>query len=210
MSVLTELLPTFVETKPEAFDLFAVLHHGMREGSSRTSSPGSNASHQLGDRFLRCFIDELNLRLVAKHEPTVPLERFVVEQEQNVRTVRKGAEIADLVLAGERTAIVVENYFIFDGHDHDCDAYLEYGRALCGGGRLWCCGVRRLMRAGSRTAGRGAAVITYPDLLVRLFSIIDADPDCRADNPEPYWFFSQMSAQPVCGEHGRCAQRACR
>lgn len=195
MSVVTRLLPTLVPPEPEEFDLFEVMHHGTHEKQLSNVFAwllSADASHKLGDRFIRCFIEEVNLRLIAKDQPTVPIEPFAVEQEQNTLTTHKGADIADIVIRGERSAIVVENYYISDGHGHDYDAYLQYGRSLAGENAVVVMLCAAVDEDRLEEGWKNAPVLTYADLLVRLFSIIDADPDYRESNPDPYWFLTQM------------------
>ena len=170
----------------------AARHHEKQLSNAFAWLLNVEGSHQLEDRFLRCFLDEVNVRLRADGLPPVPHERFIVDQEQNTRSTRLGADIADIVLRGERTALVIENYHISDGHGHDYQAYYDFGASLVEGVSVvvMLCEIRddSLLKDGWKSA----PVVTYSTLLNRLFDDIGADPAYRRDNPEQYWFLSQM------------------
>lgn len=194
--VLNRVLPTLVTPlSSEGFNVFEVMHHGTHEKQLSNVFAwllNVEGSHQLEDRFLRCFLDEVNVRLRADGLPPVPHERFIVEQEQNTRSTRLGADIADIVLRGERTALVIENYHISDGHGHDYQAYYDFGASLveeqCVVVML--CDIRddSLLEDGWKRA----PVVTYSTLLNRLFDDIGADSDYQNAHPEQFWFLSQM------------------
>jgi hypothetical protein len=192
---LSKLLPTLVDPLPEDFNLFDVMHHGTHEKQLSNIFAwllSVDGTHNLGDRFLRCFLDEVNLRLVAKGNDPVAYERFFVEQEQNTMSTRKGADIADIVLRGTGAVFVIENYYISDGHGHDYCAYMKYGESVAGGRSVvvMLCAIedKSLLQGGWKRA----PVITYANLFRRLFDVIDTDANYPIENPEQYGFLGQM------------------
>lgn len=194
--VLNRVLPTLVTPlSSKGFNVFDVMHHGTHEKQLSNVFAwllSVEGSHQLGDRFLRCFLDEVNLSLSAKKQPLVGHERFIVEQEQNTRSTREGADIADIVLRGERTALVIENYHLSDGHGHDYEAYHDYGESLVEGRSVvvMLCDIRddSLLKSGWKRA----PVVTYSTLVRRLFDELGMDVAYQSAYPEQYWFLGQM------------------
>ena len=185
--LVSRVIPTLVSPVPDEFSVFDVMHHGTHE--KQTSNVfawllRAEGSRRLNDRFLRCFLDEVNAR--GGHH--VARQRFVVSQEQNVRSERKGADIADIVLRGEDTTVVIENYYVSDGHGHDYGAYRTYGEGeqivvmLCA-----------LEDTSRLTDGwEKSTVITYSNLLQRLFDDIGADLVYQRAYPDQYGFLCQM------------------
>lgn len=202
--VLNRVLPVLVApVSSEEFNVFEVMHHGTHEKQLSNVFAwllSVDGSHRLGNRFLRCFLDEVNVSLSAKQKPPVVLEPFVVEQEQNTRSTRAGADIADIVLQGERTALVIENYHLSDGHGHDYKAYKEHGEGLVEGDSVvvMLCAIRddSLLKDG----WQDAAVVTYSNLARRLFDDIGADTNYQNAYPEQYWFLGQMAKHFLKGE----------
>lgn len=194
--VLNRVLPTLVVPwSSEEFNVFDVMHHGTHEKQLSNVFAwllDEEGSHRLDDRFLSCFLDEVNVGLSTRGEAPVRLESFVVEQEQNTRSTREGADIADIVLRGERTALVIENYHISDGHGHDYKAYYDHGKGPMGGRSVvvMLCDIRddSLLKDG----WEHAVVVTYSNLLHRLFDDIGTDPNYPSAHPEQFWFLSQM------------------
>lgn len=68
-----------------------------------------------------------------------PHETYRVRQEVNTGIGPDDIDIADIVLTGETAALVVENYFTSDGHQHGYERYLAFGQrdARRGGGTVW-------------------------------------------------------------------------
>ena len=193
--LLTRLLPTLAAPLPSEFNVFDVMHHGTHE--KQTSNVfawllRADGTHNLGDRFLRCFIDEVNARLLALGRDTIRFERFMVEQEQNTRSTAEGADIADIVLQGEHGTLVVENYYVSDGHGHCYCAYLEYGQHLgfTDSVVVMLCALEN--RALLRDGWEQAPVVTYASLINRLFRVLEGDPDYGRANPEPFSFLCQL------------------
>ncbi len=194
--LLNRVLPTLVVPwSSEEFNVFDVMHHGTHEKQLSNVFAwllDEEGSHRLDDRFLSCFLDEVNVGLSARGEAPVRPEAFVVEQEQNTRSTREGADIADIVLRGERTALVIENYHISDGHGHDYKAYYDHGKGPMDGRSVvvMLCDIRddSLLRDG----WEHAVVITYSNLLYRLLDDIGTDPNYPSAHPEQFWFLSQM------------------
>lgn len=193
--LVTRLLPTLAAPAPKEFNVFDVMHHGRHEKQASNVFAWllrADGTHNLGDRFLRCFIDEVNARLQALGRETIRFEHFIVEQEQNTRSADKGADIADIVLQGEHSVLVVENYYVSDGHGHNYCAYLEYGQrlGLTDSVVVMLCALEN--RALLRDGWERAPVVTYASLINRLFRVLEGDPDYGLANPEPFSFLCQL------------------
>jgi hypothetical protein len=124
--LVTGLLPVLGRSLELGFNVFDVMHHGLHEKQISNVFRwllDPEQTHNLGDRFLRIFIDELN-RVSAGSEP-LQHGSYLVRQEVNTSVGGAGADIADLVLESE-DAVVVENYFTSDGHGHSYSGYLAF------------------------------------------------------------------------------------
>ena len=108
--LVTGLLPVLGRSLELGFNVFDVMHHGLHEKQISNVFRwllDPEQTHNLGDRFLRIFIDELN-RVSAGSEP-LPHGSYLVRQEVNVSMGAWVEDIADLVLKNDDAVIVVEN-----------------------------------------------------------------------------------------------------
>ncbi len=63
--LVTELLPVLSRSSEAPFNVFDVMHHGTHEKQLSNVFGwllNSQGTHQLGDTFLRIFVDEVNER----------------------------------------------------------------------------------------------------------------------------------------------------
>ena len=168
--LVTTLLPILARRLERQFNVFTVMHHGTHEKQLSNVFAwllDADETHQCGDAFLRIFLEEINRGL----DKPIAKGSFSVRQEVNTRSrahrgrhvppepaqdgsdtarprrgrgeglVEMGMDIADLVLEGRETVVVVENYYTSSGHGHSYDRYLSSERAARRGA-LWCCSAR--------------------------------------------------------------------
>jgi hypothetical protein len=166
--LVTELLPILGRSLERGFNVFDVMHHGTHEKQISNVFGwllDVGGTHNLQDRFLKIFIDEVNA--LSSGSP-LPYEKYRVRQEVNTGSVADEVDIADLVLEGVSAMIVVENYFTSDGHGHSYEGYLDFSRRQGKQGA-----VVLLCREEDRTrqshGWENAVVLTY-NRLIRLLS----------------------------------------
>lgn len=181
------------------FNVFDVMHHGLHEKQISNVFRwllDPEQTHNLGDQFLRIFIDELNQVSVGS-EP-LPHGSYLVRQEVNTAMGGAGADIADLVLESEAAVVVVENYFTSDGHEHSYSGYLAFSvRDGKRGSVVLLC---RDEDASLQTKGwKDAAVLTYGKLAERLLEHIGGDRAYRRKNPDSHAFIEQLHRKFVRG-----------
>lgn len=202
--MVTRLIPTLTQPWREDFNIFNVMHHGTHEkqiSNIFTWLLDAGGSHNLGDRFLRTFLNEIN-----RHPHVdVPVEAFKVEQERNTAEHGKPKDISDIVLVGDGAVVVIENYHKSDGHFHSYETYLDYARRRGSENTqsvvVMLCGyVDDLALAEDRNIGwRDAPIVTYPGLLSALAAELANDEAYRTSNPKPHWFIDQMVSYFVKG-----------
>lgn len=190
--LVTRLLPSLGRSRERGFNVFDVMHHGTHEKQLSNVFRwllDADASHGLGERFARIFTDEVNRALAP--QPPLPRSGWWVRQEVNVSPAADTADIADLVLEHREAVIVVENYFVSDGHGHDYDRYDAYSRrdGRQGAVVLLC---RQEDRARQTQGWENAAVVTYRVLLDRLLGELRADADYPRRHPDAFAFLEQM------------------
>lgn len=200
---MTTILPTLVVPKSRSFNVFNVLHHGTHEKQLSNLFAWlltANDTHELGDRFVRWFLDEVNTSLQALGQPPVPSDRFMVSQEQNTRATRKGGDVADIVLQGQQTALVVENFHISDGHGHSYEGYYDFGVTLTAGRSIvvMLCDIEDRSRL--RDGWQDAPVVLYANLARRLADYLRTDGDYSKDHAEQAAFLRQMNAHFLKGK----------
>ncbi|WP_299449640.1 PD-(D/E)XK nuclease family protein [uncultured Serinicoccus sp.] len=184
------------------FNVFDVMHHGLHEKQISNVFRWlleEEGSHNLGDLFVRLFIDELNTLLVDQ-EPLLH-GGYWVRQEVNTAVGADAEDIADLVLESKEAVVVVENYFTSDGHGHDHSRYQQYSRRDSRRGVvvLLCRDENRSLQ----TLGwENAPVLTYAKLIGRLRELTGRDLVYQRKNPEAYSFVEQMYRKFV-EERGR-------
>lgn len=128
--LLTVLAPMLTHRPQRRFNVFDVMHHGTHEKQLSNVFAWllkADATHGLGSAFQRIFVEEVNRQLGEKGREPIPDQAFGVRQEQNTAPVGEPADIADIVLDGDDTTIVIENYGVPDGHEHSYQGYLGYG-----------------------------------------------------------------------------------
>lgn len=195
------LLPVLRRSADATFNVFDVMHHGTHEKQLSNVFGwllDTQASHGLGNAFLRIFIEEVNRGLVFGE--ALPVVDYLVLQEVNTAGADEAVQdIADLVLINNQAVIVVENYFTSDGHGHSYDRYWRYGqrRVERDSAVVLLCQDRD---SSLQTDGwENAAVVTYGALLDRLWSFVEADRQYQLRHPEPYSFIDQMYRKFVKG-----------
>lgn len=198
--LVTGLLPVLGRSLELGFNVFDVMHHGLHEKQISNVFRwllDPEQTHNLGDRFLRIFIDELN-RVSVGSEP-LPHGSYLVRQEVNTSVDGAGADIADLVLESEDAVVVVENYFISDGHGHSYSGYLAFSvRDGKQGTVVLLC---RDEDASLQTMGwENAAVLTYGKLAEQLLEHVGGDRAYQRKNPDAYAFIEQLHGRFVRGK----------
>jgi hypothetical protein len=195
----TALLPVLSRSLEVRFNVFDVMHHGTHEKQISNVFGwllDTEGTHQLGDTFLRIFIDEVNKGL-AGCEPFTPAT-YLVLQEVNTSDAGVGRDIADLVLENHEAVIVVENYFTSDGHGHNYKRYSKYSRRddRRGAVVLLCADENSSLQ----TEGwEDASVVTYGRLLGRLRDGLEGDHQYQQKHQEVYSFIDQMHRKFVKG-----------
>ena len=182
-----------------AFNVFDVMHHGVHEKQISNVFRWlleAEGSHNLGDTFVRIFIDEVNQSLVGR-EP-LPHNGYWVRQEVNTSVAGDGGDVADLVLESNAAVLVVENYFTSDGHGRSYNSYWEYSqRDDRRGAVILLC---RDEDSSLQTMGwENAPVLTYGKLVDRLRDVVGGDRVYQRKNPEAFSFIEQMHRNFVKG-----------
>lgn len=222
--LVATLLPILARRLERQFNVFTVMHHGTHEKQLSNVFAwllDADETHQCGDAFLRIFLEEINRGL----DKPLAKGSFSVRQEVNTRSrahwgrhvppepaqdgsdtageegtgedlVEMGMDIADLVLEGRETVIVVENYYTSSGHGHCYHCYLEFGaRGKKRSVVVLLC--ERENSAELKDNWENARVVTYPTLVERLLRHVENDPAFR--EKAQYEFISQMHEHFVGG-----------
>jgi len=197
--LVTGLLPVLGRSLELGFNIFDVMHHGLHEKQISNVFKwllDTEQTHNLGDRFPRIFIDELN-RVSVGSEP-LPHGSYLVRQEVNTAVGGAGADIADLVLESEDAVVVIENYFTSDGHGHSYSGYLAF--SVRDGKRGVVALLCRDEDVSLQTLGwEDAAVLTYGKLAERLLEHVGGDRVYQRNNPDAYAFIQQLHRKFVRG-----------
>lgn len=193
------LLPTLGRQLELGFNVFDVMHHGVHEKQISNVFRwllDSAGTHRLGDRFVRIFLDEINVARPGSVPSSA--DGYWVRQEVNTSASGELPDIADIVLESSHVSIVVENYFTSDGHGHDFHRYMSYARR---DGKLGAVVLLCLEEDGSlQTQGwQDAAVVTYGTLVGRLLEAVADDRDYQRANAEAFDFLQQMHRKFVTG-----------
>jgi PD-(D/E)XK nuclease superfamily len=189
--LVTGLLPLLGRSLKASFNVFDVMRHGSHEKQISNVFGwllDPEGTHELGEKFQRIFLDDVNGGLNVQDRFTGP---FVVRQEVNASSAGRPPDIADLVLENERERIVVENYYTSDGHGHCYERYLEFARS---GGRRGMVALLCQDRDSSRqTVGWEAApVVTYATVVKKLHQQLGGDAEYQVQHREAYSFIDQM------------------
>lgn len=194
-SFVTSLLPSLSRSLEEEFNVFRVMHHGTHEKQisnvfSWLLSP--DATHDLGDTVQRIFLEAVNHALPT--EGQLPLTGYTVSQEVDTRgggEVPSGADIADILLARDDAAVIIENYGTSDGHGHDYRRYRAYAEASGRHAAVVLLCHRREVHL-QRDGWEQAVVVTYADVLNRLQAHIAGNRSWARNHPEQNFFIHQM------------------
>ncbi len=205
---MTALVPSLSRSLAERFNVFTVMHHGTHEKQLSNVFAwlfDAEGTHGLGDAFQRIFVQQVNdgLRDPARFPATGYRVAQEVDTCGHVACAHKtpgrqeaGKDIADIVLAGERARIVVENYWTSDGHGHCHQCYLDFGRSgVDDAVVVLLCGRREPWRQDS--GWEDAAVVTYAELITALRDYLDRDSRWRVAHPDQAFFIQQMAEQFV-------------
>lgn len=197
--LVTALLPVLGGKLERGFNVFDVMHHGTHEKQMSNVFRWlleAQGTHGLGDLFAALFIDEVN-RALPSREP-FPRDGYWVQQEVNTVLDAQPADIADIVLESASAVIVVENYFMSDGHGHSFDHYESY--ALRDGREGAVVLLCQEVDAHAQTHGwEKAAVVTYASLITQLLVLLKDNRAYQRDHPEAYSFLLQMEQRFVKG-----------
>lgn len=191
--LVNAMVPVLGRSLDPKFNVFDVMHHGLHEKQVSNVFAwllDREGTHGLGDRFVRIFVAAVNADpQTAEALPADGVYR--VQQEVDTSGPQERADIADLVLEGDASALVIENYFTTDGHGHDYESYLAYGAREEKRARvvLLCGKVQsHLMTNGWDQA----AVVTYGSVIDRLYSELGDDRGYRKAHPEAFAFIEQI------------------
>lgn len=182
--LVTGLVPTMSRSLAEQFNVFRVMHHGTHEKQLSNVFAWllrAEATHHLGDLFQRILLLRVNKARPSGDQ--LPLSGFRVLQEVDTTiSAEPGKDIADIVLLGDDTAVMIENFETSDGHGHDYESYRTYGSAnerrsvvvmLCA----------RRERQRLSMGWEDAVVVTYSEVLDDLRTHLDTDRGWREENP---------------------------
>ena len=192
--LVTTLLPILVRRSEPEFNIFDVMHHGSHEKQLSNVFAwllDAEGTHGLGETFQRIFIDEVN-RGLRESEP-IPQGAYSVRQEVNTSDADKDMDIADLVLEGETSVLVVENYYTSDGHGHSFEGYRSFGARTRNPKR---CAVVMLCQdvspIGLTQGWENASVVTYSNLIKQLIRHVEGDEIYKQKHPQQCAFYSHM------------------
>jgi len=195
--LVTALVPSLSRSLAEQFNVFRVMRHGTHEKQLSNVFAWllkREGTHELGDAPQGLFLDLVNAALPGD----VRLPRTGYEAAQEVVTPGhegnpdpESADISDILLSSPEAAVVVENYGISDGHEHDYYRYLALGTT---GGRdavvvLLC--ERRVPHL-QRRGWQDAVVVTYAEFLSALRTHVSRDQKWMQQHPDQHVFLRQL------------------
>lgn len=200
--LVTGLLSVLNRSVEAKFNVFDVMHHGTHEKQLSNVFAwllDSQGTHQLGDMFLRIFLEEVNAGL-REGRPFETADYLVLQEVNTAGADDQVQDIADIVLVNDEAVIVVENYFTSDGHGHSYDRYSGYSLrdGKQGAVVLLCEDHDSSLQA---DGWEGASVVTYGRLVDRLWREVEASRDYRHEHPDPYSFIDQMHVKFVQGRN---------
>ena len=181
--------------RPRArFNVFDVMRHGTHEKQLSNVFAWllrADGTHGLGDAFQRVFIAEVDRKLRLQGEDVIADDSFGVRQEINTAAPGDREDIADIVLDGSQTTIVVENYYMSDGHGHSYQGYRKYGeRQTTRSVVVLLC--EHEIRSALIDDWIDAPVVLYATLLDALAAHVRQDDRYRRDNIEQFYFIENM------------------
>src|SRR3954447_6045775 len=190
--LVARLTPMLAVQREERFNVFDVMRHGAHEKQLSNVFAwllDNRASHNLRTRFQDIFVAAVNASL--QEGDKIAPATFSVRQERNTSEEGQPMDIADLVLENASTAIVIENYFISDGHGHSYEGYRAFGAR--GRRRSIVVMLCEVEDRSALTAGwQDAPVVTYASLLTQLAVEVRKDPVYRRSYPEQCTFIDHM------------------
>lgn len=194
-NLVADLLPTLVGRGAPTFNVFDVMRHGTHEKQISNVFAwllDREGSHGLGDRFQQVFVRAVNRSRAGAR--AVTMGRYSARQEVNTAEIGQPMDIADLVVEDDDTVLVIENYRTSDGHGHNYQGYLEFGRRA---GKysvvvMLCGSVDRTLLA---DGWEHAALVSYPDVISALVADIERDRDYRARHPDQITFLRHLQAR---------------
>jgi len=173
-SFVTALLPSLSRSLAEQFNVFRVMHHGTHEKQLSNVFAWlftAGATHELGDAVQRIFVSLVNEALPVDSQ--LPPTGYRVTQEVDTRGEEEvadgevGMDIADIFLARDDAAVIIENYETSDGHGHGYHRYREHA-AVAGKDAAVVLLCRRREAYLQRDGWEEAVVVTYAEVLDRL------------------------------------------
>lgn len=191
--LLNELLPILGRTLDQGFNVFDVMHHGTHEKQLSNVFGwllDAGGSHNLGDTFVNIFITEINNNL-HEAQTEFPSDSYVVRQEVNTAPESESPDIADIVLDSKNFRIVVENYHTSDGHGHDYEHYVAFGRqdGRAGAVVMLC---RDEERSRLSMGWENAHTLSYGTVIAQLHETVKTDAIYCRENPDVISFIEQM------------------
>lgn len=191
--LVNAMVPVLGRSLDPKFNVFDVMHHGLHEKQVSNVFAwllDREGTHGLGDRFVRIFVDAVNADPQTA-EPLPAEDVYWVRQEVDTSGPQERADIADLVLEGKESVLVIENYFTTDGHGHGYKRYLAHGAREGKRARvvLLCGKVQSHLLTNEWDQ---AAVVTYGSVIDRLHSQLSEDRGYRKAHPEAFAFIEQI------------------
>jgi hypothetical protein len=188
------LLPVLAKKPQEEFNVFNVMRYGGHEKQLSDIFAWlleADGTHNLGDAFLRIFIDEVN-RGIRDAEP-IGYGTYGMRQEVNTTEAGDGGDIADLILEDDKTVLVIENYYTSSGHGHSYDGYLSFGERE--GKRSVVVLLCVTQNSAEQSDGwEKASVVTYSSLVQRLVNHVVSDEGYKRDCAAQYYSLTRCTA----------------
>lgn len=192
--LLQVLIPMLTDRPKRRFNVFEVMRHGTHEKQLSNVFAwllDAEGTHGLGEAFQRIFLAEVNRRLRLLGRDAIAEDSYGVRQEVNTSVPGEGEDIADIVLDGAQTTIVVENYFTSDGHGHGYRTYLGFGARQTGNSVvvLLC---EHEIRSALADGWEQAPVVLYSMLMEELLAYVRQHRGYRDEHIEQYHFIENM------------------
>jgi hypothetical protein len=192
--LLTILVPMLTNRPKGRFNVFEVMHHGTHEKQLSNVFAwllDIQGTHHLGDAFQRIFLEAVNRELSDLGQDPIADDVYSVRQEVNTAARGQGEDIADIVLDGGQTTIVIENYWTSHGHGHSYDGYRDYGaRRTARSVVVMLCEIEA--RTSLVEGWAQAPVVLYATLLDKLHGHVQALTKYSTENVEQFYFIENM------------------
>jgi len=188
------LVPMLTDRPKGRFNVFDVMHHGTHEKQLSNVFAwllDPKGTHALGDAFQRIFVTAVNHELGDLGQDRITEDYYGVRQEVNTAPRGLGEDIADIVLDGSQTTIVIENYWTSDGHGHSYCGYRDYGaRQTARSVVVMLCETEA--RASLTRDWEQAPVVLYATLLNGVYAHVQSLVRYRTENVEQFYFIENM------------------